>query len=73
MCLYIKGVEESGYGIRERTVRCPFTTSIAENQYHMRYVKKQLLNFLHSATEKKIEVFVTANIVLTDPSHKTFR
>ena len=66
LTLYFKGVEESGYAIREKTVRLPFTTNPSESESHSKFVKKEFVNFVHSAKQKKVEVFVTANIVLTN-------
>ena len=71
--MYLQGVEGSSFGIKERTVRLPFTTNPEERKSHLSFVKKQFLNFIHGARVKNIEVFVTANIVLTPPTQKEFR
>ena len=71
--MYFKGVEESGYAIKEKTVRLPFTTNPSERESHLKFVKKEFVNFIHSAKQKQIEVFVTANIILTNPQRKEFR
>ena len=60
-------MEHSNFSIKERTLRFPF------KKFKLSTVKDQLVRFLHSSKTKKVEIFVTANIVLVDPIKKQYR
>ena len=59
-------MEGTKYAIRERTIRLPVPYSNGAS-----FVKNQLLKFLHSTKNKQIEIFVTANCILTDKNQNT--
>ena len=63
----LQGVERSEYAIKERTLRFPF------KKFELSSVKDQLVRFIHSSKIKKVEIFVTANIVLVDQIKKQYR
>ena len=61
-------MEGSSYGIREQTIRLPYPYKNSTA-----FVKNQLIRFINSSKQKEVEIFVTANVVLSDLDKKTYR
>ena len=65
--IILKGVEGTGHGIRERTIRFPFDTVDTS------IVKEELNKFKVSTRARELEAFVTANVILVSNNEATYR